>query len=158
MAGPNVLSPREAAINALLQYTYGLDNADAGGLQSSFTEDAILDLTKFSSLGMEFPAIHGREVIVDVCMKSVGLPLDTTHSLSNFRVFLDESSTKATITCYAEAHHFKKDKGLDTGDKDYFLVKSRYDAVVVREDKEWRIKQLNIVPLWSQGNTSVMSG
>lgn len=147
----------EASIDALVQYASGLDNADAFQLQSSFTEDATLDLSKFTSLGMTYPPINGREVIVDVCMKSVGEPLDTSHTLSNFRVMMDEDKSEATITCYAESQHFKKGEGLATGMKENLLVKSRYDSLVVREDNEWRIRRLTIVPVWSMGNVSLLA-
>lgn len=148
----------ESPINVLIQFVFGLDDPDALLLRSSFTEDAILDLSKFTSLGMTYPPIEGRDIIVDVCMKSIGEPLDTSHTLSNFRVVINEDKTEATIACYVEGQHFKKGDGLAAGTKENFLVKSRYDAVVVQRDNEWRIKQLTITPKWRLGNATILSG
>lgn len=155
MATSEVLFAQQSAINALILYTSGIDNADDNELRSSFAEDAVFDLTKFTSLGMNYPPVHGRDVIVDFCMKSVGSPLDTSHDLTNFRVELNQGQDEAHVICYVDAYHFKKGQGLAPGAKDYYLVKSRYDATVVRTSGEWRIKHLAVEPLWTLGTPAV---
>ena len=92
-----------------------------------------------------------------LCMQS-GSTLDTTHTLTNFRVALNEDQDEAKVVCYGEAQHSKKGQGLVAGVKDYYLVMSKYDALVVRKSSEWRIKRLDIKPIWSQGTPSVFVG
>lgn len=156
--GGNTTHDNEAAIGALVRYTFGIDAADSHQLESAFSSDAVLDLTKFSKLGMNFPAVRSREAIVQTCMNTVGNPLDTTHSLSNFQVGPGEHDNELKVTCYAEAQHFKKDQGLAQGVKEHFLSKSRYDAILSRQEGTWKITHLGIEPLWSLGNPDVLSG
>jgi hypothetical protein len=147
----------EDAVDALVRYTVGLDFADAQQLESAFTSDAVMDLTKFSKLGMDIPIVKGREAIVQSCMQTVGVPLDTTHSLSNFQFLPGADDEQLTIKCYAEAQHFRKDQGLMQTAKDHYWSKSRYDALLIYQEGSWRIFHLAIEPLWSIGNVAVMS-
>lgn len=147
---------RQAAIDALLRYTDGLDRADEAQLKSAFTEQAILDLSQFLSLGMTYPPIHGLDNITAVCMGAVGKALETTHSLTNILVKLDDQNNSANITCYCEAQHIKQGQAFASDSHDNsFLVKSRYTALVSQQGPTWKIERLDIVPLWSKGNSSV---
>lgn len=147
----------EAAVDTLVRYTVGLDSPDSQQLGSAFTSDAILDLTKFSKLGMDIPIVQGREVIVQTCMHTVGIPLDTTHSLTNFQFLPGADDDQLRIKCYAEAQHFRKDQGLMQTAKDHYWSKSRYEALLTYQAGVWRINHLAIEPLWSIGNVAVLS-
>ncbi|KAK5061241.1 hypothetical protein LTR84_007783 [Exophiala bonariae] len=147
----------EGAVEALVRYTGGLDFADSEQLGSAFTSDAILDLTKFSKLGMEIPILQGREAIVQTCMQTVGIPLDTTHSLSNFQFFPGADDDQLRVKCYAEAQHFRKGQGLMQTDKDHYWSKSLYVALLTCEAGVWSINHLVIEPVWSIGNVAVLS-
>jgi len=147
----------EGAVDTLVRYTVGLDCADSQQLESAFTSDAILDLTKFSKLGMDIPIVQGREAIVQTCMDTVGIPLDTTHSLSNFQFLPGADDDQLRIKCYAEAQHFRKDQGLMQTAKDHYWSKSRYEALLTYQEGAWRINHLAIEPLWSIGNVAVLS-
>lgn len=147
---------RQAAIDALLRYTDGLDRADAAQFESAFTENAILDLTAFSSLGINYEPIHGRSSIIAACMSAVGEALETTHSLTNILVKLNNQNDGAAITCYAEAQHIKKGQAFASDSHDNsLLVKSRYIASVSQQGPDWKIERLEVVPLWSKGSMSV---
>lgn len=147
---------RQAAIDALLRYTDALDRADAVQFDSVFTEDAIIDLTAFSSLGMNYEPIHGRSAITAACMSAVGEALETTHSLTNILVKLNDQNDSATITCYSEAQHIKKGQAFASDSHDNSLVvKCRYNASVSQRGSEWKIERLDVVPLWSKGNMSI---
>ncbi|KAL6903952.1 hypothetical protein GGI43DRAFT_399265 [Trichoderma evansii] len=147
---------RQGAIDALLRYTDGLDRGDATQLDSAFTEDAIVDLSAFSSLGMNYEPIHGRNTITAVCMNAVGEALETTHSLTNILVKLNDKNDSAIITCYSEAQHIKKGQAFASDSHDNsLLVKCRYNASVSQRGSEWKIERLDVVPLWSKGNMSV---
>jgi hypothetical protein len=158
MTGTSVLSEAGSATGALVRYTFGLDTPDRSLLISSLTEDAVLDLSKFSAFGLTYPPIEGRNAVVDASMNAVGNTLDTSHTLSNFHVVATADETSAEIKCYAEAQHFKKGDGLANGRKDCFLVKSRYDALVILIEGTWKIKRLEITPLWCKGEPSILGG
>ncbi|KAM0246878.1 hypothetical protein ACHAQJ_010059 [Trichoderma viride] len=147
---------RQAAIDALLRYADGLDRADAVQFESAFADDAIVDLSAFSSLGMTYEPLHGRNTISAVCMKAVGETLETTHSLTNVLVKLNEQSDGASITCYSESQHIKKGQAFASDSQDNSLiVKCRYQATVIQQGSEWKIKRLDVIPLWSKGSMSV---
>lgn len=148
---------RQAAIDALLRYADGLDRADEDQVKSAFTENAILDLSAFESLGKTFKAIHGLDNISAVCMEAVGKALETTHSLTNILVKLNEKNDNAIITCYCEAQHIKQGEAFASDSHDNSrIVKSRYNASVSKTKTTWKIERLDIVPLWSKGNISVL--
>ncbi|RFU75887.1 hypothetical protein TARUN_6349 [Trichoderma arundinaceum] len=153
MGGVTEILARQAAIDAVLRYVDGLDRADAAQLESAFAEDATMDLSAFSALGMTYEPVHGRSIISDICMKAVGESMDTTHSLTNFLVKLNEQGGSAYVTCYSEAQHIKKGQAFASDFQDNSLiVKCRYQATVAQQGSEWRIKRLDIIPLWSKGN------
>lgn len=147
---------RQAAIDALLRYTDGLDRADETHLKSAFTEKAVLDLSAFKSLGQTYEPIHGLDKITAVCMGAVGKALETTHSLTNILVELNDENDSATITCYCEAQHIKQGQAFASDSHDNsLLVKSRYIASVSKQGPTWKMERLDIVPLWSKGNNNV---
>ena len=119
MANPSGLSDREAAVEAVLRFFEGLDDADASLVHSAFTPDATVDLSPISNIGTPFSELSGRDTIVDRLLKSVG-PLDSTHHLSNFRVNVIGDS--ATLTCYALAQHFRTSQGPLPEERRYFLM------------------------------------
>lgn len=143
--------------DAVCRYAAGLDTADAPLLQSAFTSNATLDLSGLSVLGLQFSPLEGLETIVHVCMKYVGEALDTSHTLSNFRVKVD-GEKDAKVTCLVEARHFRKNQGLSLEEKDSFCIKSVYEGVVTVEDGEWNLTKLSVRPLWCIGNVEVMKG
>lgn len=150
------LSARQAAIDALLRYADGLDRGDVAQFESAFVDDAIMDLSAFSSLGLTYEPIQGRSIISAACMNAVGQTLETTHSLTNFLVKLNEHSDGAYFTCYSESQHIKKGQAFATESQDnYLIVKCRYEATVVQQESDWKIKRLDIIPLWSKGSMSV---
>lgn len=151
------INARQEAIHALVRYADGLDRGDAAQFESCFAEDATMDLSPFSVLGMTYEPIHGRAAITAECMKTVGKTLETTHSLTNFLVTLNEQCDSASITCLSEAQHVKKGYEFDIESQDSALiVKCRYEATVAQEgDSVWRIKSFKLTPLWSRGSKSI---
>lgn len=147
---------RQAAIDVLLRYADGLDRADATQFESSFADDAIIDLSAFSALGLTYEPIHGRSAISAACMSAVGTTLETTHSLTNFLVKLNEQNDGASVTCYSESQHIKKGQAFAADSQDNsIIVKCRYQATVAQQGSEWKIKRLDVIPLWSKGSMSV---
>ncbi|PTB66682.1 hypothetical protein BBK36DRAFT_1198105 [Trichoderma citrinoviride] len=133
------INARQEAIEVLVRYADGLDRGDAAQFESCFAEDAILDLSPFSVLGMTYQPIHGRAAITAECMKAVGTTLETTHSLTNFLVTLNETNDSASVSCLSEAQHVKKGHEFDTESQDTALiVKCRYEATIAQEGDSHR--------------------
>ncbi|KAL6872754.1 hypothetical protein J3F83DRAFT_730895 [Trichoderma novae-zelandiae] len=152
------INARQEAIDVLVRYADGLDRGDAAQFESCFAQDATLDLSPFSVLGMAYQPIHGRAAIAAECMKAVGTTLETTHSLTNFLVTLSEQNDGASVTCLSEAQHVKKGHEFDVESQDSALiVKCRYEAAVVAQEgeSEWKIKSLKLTPLWSRGSMTI---
>ncbi|KAL7807264.1 hypothetical protein V8C26DRAFT_414948 [Trichoderma gracile] len=151
------INARQEAIDVLVRYADGLDRGDAAQFESCFAEDATMDLSPFSVLGMTYEPIHGRAAITAECMKAVGTTLETTHSLTNFLVTLNEQNDSASITCLSEAQHVKKGHEFDVESMDSALiVKCRYEVTAAQEsDSVWRIKTFKLTPLWSRGSKSI---
>jgi hypothetical protein len=145
---------RLAVIDALYRYAAGLDDDDTAMLESALTEDAAVDLTSaVTKLGMEFPVLEPREVVVSTLLAAVG-PLDTSHSLSNLRVQVD--GDRAEVRCYAQAQHFLPGVGPDPAHLRHALMMNRYDAALRRDGSDWRIARLNIDLVWFDGDPAVL--
>ncbi|EHK17880.1 uncharacterized protein TRIVIDRAFT_45127 [Trichoderma virens Gv29-8] len=147
---------RQAAIDVVLRYADALDRADENLFEFCFAEDATIDLSPFSVLGMDYKPIQGRKEITSACMSAVGTTMETTHSLTNFLVKLNEQNTAASITCYSESQHIKIGQAFHSDSQDSSLiVKCRYEATVAQQGSEWKIESLKVVPLWSRGSMTV---
>jgi hypothetical protein len=145
---------RLAVIDALHRYAAGLDGNDTEMLHSALTEDAVVDLTRaVTKLGMEFPVLEPREVVVSTLLAAVG-PLDTSHSLSNLRVQVDGDG--AVVRCYAQAQHFLPGEGPDPAKVRHALMMNRYDVWLRRDGSEWRIARLSIDLVWFDGDPAVL--
>ncbi|KAK0924318.1 hypothetical protein LTR48_002503 [Friedmanniomyces endolithicus] len=154
---PNVggLTDREAAIDAVIRFVCSLDEGDEELCASSLTEDAIMDLTPFQKLGWASQAVAGRAAVVDILMKRVGRPLDTTHSATNIRCTVNGDTAELTSSVLAQ--HFRAGEGPSPKHQDYYLFGNKYQADLVRESELWRMKKLTISPAWVQGNPEVMN-
>ena len=154
MARLSGLTDREAVIDAVLRMAQGLDDADPDLLRSAFVPDAVFDVTPVNKIGRQYKVLHGVDTIVEGVMGSVG-PMDTTHSVTNFRVQL--SGDSARVTAYAIAQHFSAGEGPDPTKKGYFLMGNRYTATAVRaEEGLWRLKQMTVDCTWCHGDETAM--
>lgn len=153
---PNIggLTDRESAIDAIIRFVCALDEGDPELSASSLTEDAIMDLTPFNKVGLNYQPVHGRTAIVDRLMTAVGKPLDTTHCATNIRCIVNGDT--ADLSCCVLAQHFRGGEGPSPEFQDYYLFGNQYKATVVREGDLWRVNRLTITPAWTQGNPDVM--
>jgi hypothetical protein len=148
------LTDREAAIDAPTRLVCGVDKPDVELFSSSLTEDAILDLSPFSKIGIAMEPVHGRDKITETFMKKVGYPLDTTHMTTNIRCFV--TGDRATLTCTVLAQHFRGGEGPIPQIQEFLMNGNQYECDIVRDGPQWRISKLVITPTWSLGNPDVM--
>jgi hypothetical protein len=155
------LTPREAAIDALTRFVCSLDEGDPVLLKSSITTDMLMDLSPFNAAGFNYSPFSGQDVVCDRLMAAVGVSMDTTHSITNFRTKVI-GEREMEVKCYVLAQHFRLGQGQSSDFQDYYLMGNKYSAVVVRDDAdedgsgEWKIKELVITPAWTQGVSAVM--
>lgn len=150
----NGMTDREAAIDAVLRFVIGLDDADVDLVASAFTPDAVADVRGLSSIGIDYPELVGRDKVVSTLMNGVGV-LDTTHQLGNFRVALNNDS--AHLDCYVLAQHWRPGQGASPEHSAEFTMTNRYKVDLVRtSDGSWRMKKIIINCAWSKGDLGVL--
>lgn len=147
------LVDRAEIADTLYRFAAGLDDADPVSLRSALTEDAVVDFSPASKIGIDFIVLTPREVIVESAMSSVG-PMDTSHNLSNIRSEIDGDSAHAT--CSALAQHFPGGTGPNPNKTIHALMMNRYDINLVRDGATWRISRLTIDNIWFEGDTAVL--
>jgi hypothetical protein len=148
------ITDRAEITDALYRYAAGLDSGDATLLESALTDDAVVDLTAATAkLGLDFPALTPREVVVSALTAAVG-PLDTSHSITNIRV--DITGDTASVRCYAQANHYLPGEGPRPDRTRHALMMNRYTADMTRDGEHWRIRRLLIDCAWFDGDPSVL--
>jgi hypothetical protein len=148
------ITDRAQIADAIYRYAAGLDFGDAALLESALTEDAVVDLTSATAkLGLEFPALAPRDVVVKALTGAVG-PLDTSHSITNIRT--DITGDTATARCYAQANHFLPGEGPNPDRTRHALMMNRYTAEMARDGERWRIRRLLIDCAWFEGDPQVL--
>lgn len=138
-------------VNALYVLGAGIDENSAPLLESAFTSDALVDFGPAGrAMGIDFPALTGREAIVSTLTSTVGL-LDTTHTVTNPRIQLE--GDRVILKAIVEAQH------LPPGDHSRkCLMKNRYTAEVRRDQGTWRVAWLEVQNAWFEGEPNVLLG
>ncbi|KAL7916786.1 hypothetical protein GGI35DRAFT_49365 [Trichoderma velutinum] len=144
------LSEREAIVDAINRCVLGLDSADSALFRSAFTENAVADLNG--------TIMDGQDAIYSQLYELIA-KLDTTHFITNMRINVTDSGSKASAMCSALAQHYRGGMGLEAG-ATYLLVGSLYWLDLARDDKDglWKIETWRLKPTWHQGDWGVMTG
>ena len=139
-----------AAIETLYRFAAGIDLRDYELLSSAFAPDAVSDFRPAAAkAGFEYPVLQGRDSIVAALSGSLK-SLDTTHSVSNPRVIIDDET--ARLDALVEAQH------VPSGDPSrHYLMKNRYDVELVRLDGTWVIQRVTIDNVWRSGDPTVLA-
>jgi len=135
--------------DALHRFAAGQDLREPDLLASAFTLDAALDFTQPArKFGVEMPVLRGSDQIV-AALRLALADIDTTHTVSNTRITIDENS--AEVFALVEAQH------LPRGDHTRnLLLKNFYRAALIRSGSTWKIWQLRIENAWHRGDPSVL--
>jgi ketosteroid isomerase-like protein len=148
------INDRAEIADVIYRYAAGLDHSDAALLESTLTEDAVVDLSAATTkLGLEFPVLTPRETVVGALAGAVG-PLDTSHSITNVRAEI--AGDTATAWCYAQAQHFLPGEGPSPDRTRHALMMNRYTAELARDGGRWRIRRLLIDCAWFEGDPQVL--
>lgn len=150
---PTTLSPpltgREAIADALYRGVLGLDTNDAALFDSAFTQTAKFTINGQISEGL--PAIHEN------CFNLIS-KLDTTHFITNTRINIDESCSKASMTASALSNHFRGGKGMQPEQPRLMAGSLYYLDLVKGSDGTWKIEDWKMQSTWAEGDWAVMSG
>jgi hypothetical protein len=148
------LSDREACIDTFLRFTQGLDECNKQLIASSWTEDAVLDLTPMQKIGLSFGITSTRGAIVSQTLNGVG-SMDSHHLVSNWRVHIQGNT--AYMTGAGLAQHYPPTLGPRPEVDNRLLMANRYNVELRRaEDGLWRMSKLTISNGWTEGNLAVM--
>ena len=140
--------------DALHRFAFGLDHNNADSLVSAITEDCHFDFRPAGKkLGLDFPALTGRQAIVDALLPLLG-PLDTSHTASNLQIEINGDS--ATLHGYVMAQHFMPRQGCRRGSENALLM-NRYNCELVRDGQKWRFKNILIDNAWAQGDPEILN-
>lgn len=138
-----------AVIDALYRFAAGIDLRDSELLSSAFAADAISDFGPAGKkAGFELPVLEGRENIVAMLTGALS-KIDTTHSVSNPRVTLNED--KAVLDALVEAQHLPSDDHSR-----HYLMKNRYDVELIKQGEVWVIQRYTVDNVWLTGDPTVL--
>jgi hypothetical protein len=152
MAQSNMLTglgPREAVADALHRCILGLDSNDRDLFESACVKDESATIIA----GPE--TIQGWRAISE-SMSRVFL-LNTTHSITNIRVELEDGADTAFMTAHAIAYHVRPDDAYKPEDTSY-TAGCLYFIDLVKDDTDglWKIKKWVIKIQWTSGDITVL--
>lgn len=137
--------------DALYRFGAGIDFNRADFLESAFSVDAVADFAPAArKVGLDFPLLSGREMIIQVLTTTVGL-LDTTHSVANPRIQITGDTAK--LYAIVEAQHLPPQDHTR-----HFLMKNQYEVSLVRSGEQWVISNMVIDNVWFTGEPNVLVG
>jgi hypothetical protein len=150
-----IVEPSQAANDryeigdALNRFAAGQDLRDGELLASAFTLDATLDFTQpAGKFGVLMPKLRGREQIA-VAIGTALADLDTTHTITNTRIAIDENA--AEVFALVEAQHLPRNDHSRN-----LLLKNFYWVSLARSGRIWQIWQMRIENAWHRGDPTVL--
>ncbi|KAH8163420.1 hypothetical protein CIB48_g4818 [Xylaria polymorpha] len=147
-----LLTPSEAVTDPIYRALLGIDKYDVAMFNSAFVGDNLhFEIRDKNTNVIESVSAWRKELL-----EHIG-PMDTTHMLSNVRVYVEEGSNNASLTASIMAQHALPGQGKDPSSPK-FLVGAQYEVDLVKDgaDGLWKIKTWLVDIIWSQGDASIM--
>lgn len=148
------LTTREAITDCVYRCVNAFDTNDLSLLNTSITEDSVLDLNG--------KIMRGRSAIQAECFDVVA-KLDTTHFVTNVRVNIIDCDapepSKAAISATTLAQHYRGGQGTKP-DATRYLAGAHYYIDAVRDEKDglWKAKYWKLKVVWTEGDMGVVTG
>jgi hypothetical protein len=136
---------RAALIERINDYAYACDSRDWGLLASCFADDGIAD---YGEYGGRF---EGPEAVVGLVRAALSGLDASQHLFSNHSVRIDGDTARVRSYLFAQ-HVLVTPRGSNT-----YSVGAIYHFDLVRDGATWRIKLLELMPSWSDGNPGVFA-
>ncbi|MFN3257236.1 MAG: nuclear transport factor 2 family protein [Ilumatobacter sp.] len=141
-------------VAAAIRYTWALDTHDWAMLDTVFASDATAYLTRPKLL-------EGRPAIVERVTTALSPLDDSQHLVGNHEVAItrgsDGAPDTATHRCYLHAQHIRRAAAID-GRSPHYVVAGRYEDRFERRAEGWRIVHRELVTMWTDGNSEVVTG
>lgn len=150
----NALTTREAIADALYRVLRGFDRNDREAFDSAiFDEDVEMEIRAGEG---ETRSMKGLTLIRDTVLAAVS-QMDTTHTISNVRIQVEDESKHAKLQCYALAQHCPPGRGREP-DGPKWLVGGDYTLDLEKDEKDdlWKIRKWILEVIWRQGDPAVM--
>jgi hypothetical protein len=134
------LEDREALRMLLVEYFRGFEakRSDDAWLQSIFTDDVTVDVPAGTH--------EGLAGLGDLTGRIAGLWDRTLHMLSEHAIALDGDRASVTAVLHATHVHHADDPGA------HLHIGGYVDAEAVRTPAGWRLRQLAIRLVWTEGD------
>ena len=146
------LSPREAVADTLHRVLMAFDRNDQEMFESAFAGKAVLDIRDGGLPDATYDLAEVREKLLGF----VG-SLDTTHMISNMRVYLEDNATTASLSALVLAQHCPRGRGREsTGPKYTVAEDHQLDLEKSSQDGLWKIKKWDLDVMWRSGDGTVM--
>ncbi|KAJ5997289.1 hypothetical protein N7499_006408 [Penicillium canescens] len=146
---PHQFSTREAITDTIYRGVLGIDTNDLDLFVSALHDSPT---TNFEINGEQY---QGIEAIKPRVFDRIG-PLDTTHTVSNVRIEMEDGAEMASLTAHVLAQHYRAGEG-SLGDSKGVLVGGLYFVDLVRSsDDGWRITTWKIKMIWMDGDKGVI--
>ncbi len=150
----SALSTREAIADVVYRGVLAFDRNDVALLESAVAgEDVRFEI---HDGGPEVHAADSLTQLRESVFAHVG-PMDTTHTVSNMRIDVQDEAQKASLTAYAVAQHCPPGRGREP-DGPKFMAGGEY-AIDLEKDGasgEWKIRKWVLHLVWRQGDASIM--
>ncbi|KAL9110429.1 MAG: hypothetical protein Q9227_004973 [Pyrenula ochraceoflavens] len=147
------LTPREAVADAMYRALLAFDRNDLSLFTSAFApgESTTIELNSG-----ERRTFTGLSTIRSELLDHVG-PMDTSHTISNMRVWVEEGKETAAATGLVMAQHCPPGRGREV-DGPKYLACGEVEVEFVWDGGEgvWKVKRWVHEVIWRQGDPGVM--
>ena len=129
----------------------GVDHGETSLLATAFHADATVDFGPCGrKMGLEFPLLVGREIIVDF-LGATAKTQTTTHVITNGRAQVDGDT--AVLRALVDATHLRKSEPSRR-----CRMVNWYEAKLAKKTHVWRMCGLVIDNAWFTGDPQVLLG
>jgi ketosteroid isomerase-like protein len=143
---PQLLADRQAIVDLTIAYCWALDTKQWAELDDVFLADAT------AMLATDAPLV-GVDAIKARVERALAPLDDSQHLVANHQVVVNGDD--ATCRCYLQAQHVRHAAAGEAGGPN-FMIAGRYEDRMVRTANGWRIAHRELVPMWREGNPTVI--
>lgn len=146
------LTPREAVADALQRVLMAFDRNDKEMFESAFSGEVVLEIRDGGLPDATYDLASLREELLNF----IG-SLDTTHMISNMRVYLEDNATSASMSAFVLATHCPRGRGKDAKGPKYTVAEDHLiDLEKSYQDGLWKIKKWDLDVIWRNGDGTIM--
>ncbi|KAJ5294195.1 hypothetical protein PENANT_c028G00034 [Penicillium antarcticum] len=146
---PHILSSREAITDTIYRGVLGIDTNNFDLVLPALHNSPT---TTFDLNGEQH---KGIEAIKTCAFDKVG-PLDTTHTVSNVRIEMEDGAETASATAHILGQHYRAGEGLVENSRGVLVGGLYFVDLVKDEHGAWKITMWRIKVIWMDGDKGVI--